>query len=370
MPPLLPKDIYEYMAKRVLGQREVLRLISVAVYKHVSGVKAGNILLVGNSGTGKTTIMKTIHRFYQEHEDMAPFRVMAVLNANILAGEEGDIRTGRLFTALEGAVKKQLGEDVDRETMLQGLQNATVCLDEVDKISARISGKSNPVGIALQQALLTILEGETIMVPVTVRENGQDVAIHLPVDTGKILFVCGGAFEELYDQVQALIVNRKDDRRLKETTEIQRTGEGEVRVTAVTRFKLVDYLRLSDMFTYGMLPQFLSRFSSMAILDDLSREDLVKILLEADDSPLRHCREFFSSMGIDLRITQEALDTIAEHALRNTRIGARALRELFSRIMADAEFDPFGQPRLQQTDKGRFLTIDRAMVQERLASRS
>jgi len=365
--PVLPKDIFEYMAKRVLGQREVLRLISVAVYKHVSGIRAGNILLVGNSGTGKTTIMKTIHRFYQEHDEMAPFRVMAVLNANILAGEEGDIRTARLFTALEAAVKKQLGEDVDRETMRLGLQNATVCLDEVDKISARISGKPNPVGIALQQALLTILEGETIMVPVTVTEDSREVATHVPVDTGKILFVCGGAYEELYDQIYSLIINRKDDRRLKETTELQRSAEGEVRVTAVTRFKLVDYLRLSDMFTYGMLPQFLSRFSSIAILDDLAREDLVQIMLAAEDSPLRHCREFFASMGIDLRVTQEALDMIAEHALRNTRIGARALREIFSRIMSDAEFDPFGQPKLQKTEQGHSLTIDRGMVQERLS---
>ena len=363
---ILPKDIYGFMAKRVLGQRDVLRLISVAVYKHVSGIRAGNLLLVGNSGTGKTTIMKTIHRFYLDHDEMAPFRVMAVLNANILAGEEGDIRTARLFTALEAAVKKQLGEDVDRETMRLGLQNATICLDEVDKISARISGKPNPVGIALQQALLTILEGETIMVPVTVLENGVEVATHVPVDTGKILFVCGGAFEELYDQVYGLIINRKDDRRLKETTELQRI-EGEVRVTAVTRFKLVDYLRLSDMFTYGMLPQFLSRFSSIPILDDLAKEDLVQIMLAAEDSPLRHCREFFASMGIDLRVTQEALDMIAEHALRNTRIGARALREIFSRIMADAEFDPFGQPKLQQAEKGHSLTIDKAMVQERLA---
>lgn len=364
---VLPKDIYQFMAGRVLGQQDVLRLISVAVYKHVSGVRAGNILLVGNSGTGKTTIMKTIHRFYLEHEELASFRVMAVLNANILAGEEGDIRTARLFTALEAAVKKQHGQDVDRETMRLGLQNATVCLDEVDKISARISGKPNPVGIALQQALLTILEGETIMVPVTVTEDGREVATHVPVDTGRMLFVCGGAFEELYDQVYGLIVNRKDDRRLKETTEIQRSGEGEVRVTAVTRFKLVDYLRLTDIFNYGMLPQFLSRFSSIAILDDLSRDDLVQIMLSAEDSPLRHCREFFASMGIDLRVTREALEMIAEHALRNTRIGARALREIFSRIMAEAEFDPFGQPRLHKDDKGHSLTIDRAMVQERLA---
>jgi ATP-dependent Clp protease ATP-binding subunit ClpX len=364
---ILPKDIFEFMAKRVLGQREVLRLIAVAVYKHVSGVRAGNILLVGNSGTGKTTIMKTIHRFYMEHDEMAAFRVMAVLNANILAGEEGDIRTARLFTALEAAVKKQLGGNVDRQTMQKGLQHATVCLDEVDKISARISGKPNPIGIALQQALLTILEGETIMVPVTVMEDGREVATHVPVDTSKILFVCGGAFEELYDQVYNLIVNRKDDRRLKETTELTRAGDGEMRVMSVTRFKLVDYLRLSDMFAYGMLPQFLSRFSSIAILDDLAREDLVQIMLSAEDSPLRHCREFFASMGIDLRVTQEALDMIAEHALRNTRIGARALRELFSRIMADAEFDPFGQLKLQKTEKGHSLTIDRAMVAERLS---
>lgn len=364
--PILPKDIHAFMAQRVLGQRDVLRLISVAVYKHVSGIRAGNILLVGNSGTGKTTIMKTIHRFYHEHDEMAPFRVMAVLNANILAGEEGDIRTARLFTALEAAVKKQLGENVDRETMRQGLQNATVCLDEVDKISARISGKPNPIGIALQQALLTILEGETIMVPVTVTENGQEVATHVPVDTGRMLFVCGGAFEELYDQVYSLIINRKDDRRLKETTELQRTMDGEVRVTAVTRFKLVDYMRLSDMFAYGMLPQFLSRFTSLAILDDLAKEDLVQILIAAQDSPLRHCRDFFASMGIELRVTQEALEMIAEHALRNTRIGARALREIFSRIMADAEFDPFGQPRLQKTEQGHSLTLDRAMVLEKL----
>ena len=364
--PVMPKDVFEFMSKRVLGQRDVLRQISVAVYKHIVGLRAGNMLLVGNSGTGKTTIMKTIHRFYQSQEELKDFRVMAVVNANILAGEEVDIRTARLFAALEAAVKKQMGEDVSAEQMRRSLESATVCLDEVDKISARISGKPNPVGIALQQALLTILEGETIMVPVTVMEDGQEVNTLIPVDSGKMLFVCGGAFEELYEQVYALIVNRKDDRRLKETTEIQRTSEGEVRVTAVTRFKLVDYVRLADFFTYGMLPQFLSRFSSVSILDELAKEDLVQILLAAEDSPLRHCREFFATMGIDLRITKEALEMIADHALRNTRIGARALREIFSRIMGDAEFDPFGQPRLVKTEEGQSLTIDKAMVLEKL----
>jgi ATP-dependent Clp protease ATP-binding subunit ClpX len=364
---ILPKEIFEFLSTMVLGQVDVLRLISVAVYKHISGIKAGNILLVGNSGTGKTTIMKTIQRFYLAHDQLQDFRVMAVVNANILSDEDGESNTARLFTALESAVKKQRGEDIGLEEMRRCLENATVCLDEVDKISARISGKPNPTGIALQQALLTVLEGETILVPATVTENGRKVAAHIPVDTGKMLFVCGGAFEELYNQVYSLIVNRKDDRRLKESTEIQRSGEGEVRVTSVTRFKLVDYLRLADMFEYGMLPQFLSRFNSIAVLDELRKEDLIQIMISAEDSPLRHSREFFGSMGIDLRITQEALEAIAEHALRNTRIGARALREIFSRLMREAEFDPFAQAKLQKTQSGQVLTIDRAMVAQRLA---
>lgn len=362
-----PRDIHDYLSARVLGQGDVLRLMSVSLYKHISGLKAGNVLFIGNSGTGKTTVMKTISQFYDDHAELERFRAMVILNANTLSAEiEGEDRATRLFRKIEARVKAMFGSKLSAAELGRYLENATVGVDEVDKISGRISGKANVEGITTQYALLTLLEGETTLYRTEVYENGQYVTADIPIDTGKLLFICGGAFEELYDQVYTLIVNRRDERRLKETSEVDRKPDGTVQVRTVVRFRIKEYLRLSDLFTYGMMPQFISRFGAIAIFEDLGREDLKRIMLSAADSPLRYSLDYFRHMGITLQLTAPALDLITEHALKNVRIGARALREVFNGLIANYEFDPSGTPRYAETPSGPTLTIDADAVAEYL----
>ncbi|MBN2432723.1 MAG: AAA family ATPase [Acidobacteria bacterium] len=354
-----PTDIYAYLSQKVLGQDDVLRPISVAVYKHINGISGGNILLIGNSGTGKTTIMKSIRQFYHDHAHLDRYRSMVVMNANTLVDEEGEVNTNRIFKNLEADVHNLLGPELNADTLRRYMEHATVCFDEVDKVSSRISGKVNVTGILIQQALLTILEGETVQYETVIYEGETSRRVKFPLDTSKFLFVCGGAFEELYDQVYTLVEEQKDERRLKQSN----LWDDEAgRMRKIIDFKLKNYLKLSDMFTYGMVPQFISRFSAIGILDDLSRDVLREIMLTAADSPLLHSRRFFESFDIELRLTGEALDKIATYAADNSRIGARALREVFTRIVARFEFDPFSSDLLREENGRKVLEIDRDTV--------
>jgi len=364
---LLPVDIDAFLAKRVLGQPDLLRRISVSLYKHIHGLPAPNVLLIGNSGTGKTTLMRAVTDFYDAHQELARFRVMVIINANTLSAEiEGEDRTTRLFRKLEAQAKVLFGSALSARELTEYLENATVCVDEVDKISGRVSGKPNVEGITTQYALLTLLEGEKFLYRATVVEDGREVEAELTLDTGRLLFVCGGAFEELYDQVYACLVNRRDDRRLREVSEVERKADGTVSVRTVTKFKLRDYLRLGDLFAYGMMPQFVSRFGSIAMLDDLGKEELLQIFLSAPNSPLRLCVDYFCHMGIALRLTKEAAVAVAEAAAKNSRIGARALREIFNGLIAPHEFDPYHSPLLQKSESGPSLVLDAQTVTQYL----
>ncbi len=360
---LLPTDIFDDLSQKVLGQDEVLKQISVSLYKHLHGVKWGNILLIGNSGTGKTTIMNSIFEFYRDHQGLEKFQTMAVLNANTLVDDTGDVNILRMFKNLEATVRNRLGTAVTPKALKEHIENATVCLDEIDKISARISGRPNVPGILIQQAILTILEGETIYLETSIIQDGKKKAVRIPVDTSKMLFVCGGAFEELYDQVYSIVESGKDGRKL-ETTYIwdDATGRPERRLI----FNLKDYMRIDDLFDYGMIPQFISRFSAIAILENLKKDSLKHILLHAADSPYVNAKNYFKTFDIDLQIAEDALEAIAGHAERNSRIGARALREVFNRIIADLQFDPFHSGQLTEKDEHWILPLDKKLVEQYL----
>lgn len=362
---LMPQDIYDHLASRVLGQEAALRAISVAVYKHVNRIGGARILMIGNSGTGKTTIMKAIEELYSSHESLAAFRAMTIMNARTLLNEAGDVDTFGIFRSLESRVAAMLGEKRPPQAVLSLMENATVCLDEIDKISGKVAGKPDVTGITLQQALLTLIEGERVLYRARVFADGAERIAKLPINTRNMLFVCGGAFEELYDQVYSRVENKEDERRLKEIRDYDK--QHGMKTTIL--FTLRDYLKLSDLFHYGMAPQFLSRFSSIAVLDDLGRETLQRILLHSADSPYLHSKAYFRTMGIDLQLTEGAVEAIVAHAAENTRLGARALREDFARVVVDMEFDPLGSPGLRETEHGgKALTIDAGMVAEKLAA--
>jgi len=355
----LPKKIHEFLHTKVLGQTEALEFISVAIYKHIHHQRAGNLLLIGNSGSGKTTIMNAIKAFYDSYEELKVFRIMVIMNANMLGGEdESDVQCLRLFKAVENKARSILGEEITAEQLKAYMENATICLDEVDKISSRIAGKVNVAGLAIQQALLTIMEGETVHYETTLKKNGIAELIKIPIDTRGLLFVCGGAYEELYDQVYSMVISKEDKRQLKPQMIIGR--EGKIRFES--RFSLKEFLKFEDLFRYGMVPQFISRFNAAVVLNNLNKENLKQIMLTAQDSPYCISRDYFQSMNIRLELTEEAFDLIAEDAEENSRIGARALREVFSRIITRFEFDPFDTGMLVQDGEKWILRIDENMV--------
>ncbi|MEW6080140.1 MAG: AAA family ATPase [Thermodesulfobacteriota bacterium] len=356
-----PKDIFAYLSRKVLGQDEVLKQISVSVFKHISGIKWGNIFLVGNSGTGKTTIMNSVFQFYRDHKELEAFQAMSVMNANTLVDDTGEVNLHRIFKDLEAGVRNRLGASVTARELKTHIENATVCLDEVDKISSKISGRTNVSGIVIQQALLTILEGETIYIETSVIQDGARRAVRIPVNTAKMLFICGGAFEELYNQVYAIVESGKNGRKLKETFVWDDATERPERKVI---FTLKEYLKIDDLFAYGMIPQFISRFSGTTVLENLKKDALKHILLTAVDSPYINAREYFQTFNIDLRLSDDALDLIAAHAETNSRIGARALREVFNKIIADIQFDPFASGLIEEKDGSRSLTVDKTLAKK------
>jgi ATP-dependent Clp protease ATP-binding subunit ClpX len=361
---LKPPDINEFLARRVIGQEESLRYVSVAIFKHLQGEKYGNLLLIGNSGTGKTTVMRGIEALYQEHEELQEHRVVLILNASTLATEEGAVDTSRLFHRLEERARQVLGSGATAEQIGRAMERATVCFDEVDKISGIVGGKPYVTGINIQQAMLTLLEGERVLHRMTALKDGVAESAAIWIDTGKMLFLCAGAFETLYDQVFARVTSAKSGVKLPTVTTYI---NGKIQIREY--FTLRHHFRPEDLFEYGMQPQFLSRFDNAVILEDLTAGTLSRIFRETDESVFQVSRSFFRNYAIDLEITDAAVQRIAEEAAKSSRIGARALKSVYGRIIKPFEYDPFSREEVQKNGGETFkLVIDEKVVGEALKS--
>ncbi len=350
--PLKPRDIFEELRKTVVGQDDAIRELAVAVVKHLVGQPAPNILLIGNSGTGKTTIMRAIEHFLSTYKGMSDYANVVRMNANVLAEEHqgyGRVVLGRLY---ENA-KRTLGGDAPRERLLASVEKGIVFIDEVDKIRAQVSGAPNVRGIVAQEALLTLMENEHV-------QFEADGTTHT-VNSSGVLFVAGGAFEELYESVLRRATIGQDVAPLQPVVVVSASGE----VREELPFHLRDYLKYEDLFRYGMTPQFTSRFESIVVLNDLAESDLAKIFVEPEGSIFRTSRDYFRRFGVDLHITRAALISIAWDASRQKRLGARALREIYRRVIRNIEFDPGAATR----DGNRVLTIDENMIKAAIASR-
>jgi len=353
-----PVEIHDELARRVIGQQEALRYVSVAIFKHLQGEKYGNLLLIGNSGTGKTTIMRGIEAMYAAYEELAEYRVVLIMNANTLATEDGAVDTSRLFSRLEERTRQVLGEKATAEQIGRSMERATVCLDEIDKVSGMIGGKPYVTGINIQQAVLTLIEGERVPHRITA-PNAEGIleSTTVWVDTGKMLFLCAGAFETLYDQVFKRVTSPKSGTKLPTITTYENG-----KITIREHFTLRHHFKPEDLFEYGMQPQFLSRFDNAVILEDLNAGLLSRIFAEPEDGVLRTSQNFFRKYGIELEITEQAVQKIAEEASKSSRIGARALKSVYGRIIKPFEFDPFSRPEVQQNGAGHRLVIDEGLV--------
>jgi ATP-dependent Clp protease ATP-binding subunit ClpX len=362
-----PSFVFDELRRGVLGQDDALRFVSVAVYKHTSGRVSGNILLIGNSGTGKTTIMNNVQRLYDTVPEYEPFRVMTILNANLLVdSDRTEFRPDRIFTAVEQRARLLLGEKPGPEELRQAIERATICIDEIDKMTSIVLDKANPIGVVLQQGLLTLMEGERVPYRTRAWVDGEEKQVVLEIDTERMMFVCGGAFEGLYDKVYLRVTKKGSGQRLK--AEAIRTADGQVRLEQ--RFSLAKYMKMTDLYAYGMVPQFMSRFDKVVLLRDLSVEVLKQILLKSWDSPFQRSKRFFETMNIDLEIEDLAAALIAEKASMESRTGARALRDIFLEIVNPLEFDPWSGGELESIGEGRWrLLLDADSVRESLRRR-
>jgi ATP-dependent Clp protease ATP-binding subunit ClpX len=357
---ITPIEIFDELHRGVLGQNTALRYASVAVYKHTTGKVPGNILLVGNSGTGKTTIMNNIQRMYHDVPEYRPFRAMTIINANLLVdAERMEFQPSRLMEAVEQRARVLVGPKPSPDELRETMERATICIDEIDKMSSIVAGKPNAIGVVLQQGLLTLMEGEVVTYKTYASENGEDKPVTLNIDTRHMMFICGGAFEGLYDQVYLRVINPASGEKLK--SQAVQMADGQVRIE--TRFSLVDFLKPEDLFEYGMVPQFMARFDNVVMLRELDVAVLKEILLHSLDSPFIRSKSYFEVMSIDLEIDDVAAAMIAETAELNIRTGARALRTVFNKIINRLEFDPWQHEGLEKTDDGHRLVITAEMAQ-------
>jgi len=335
---IMPPEIFSELRKGVLGQDAALRYVAVALFKHTTGKVPGNILLIGNSGTGKTTIMNNIQRLYHDLPEYRQFRAMTIINANLLVdGERMEFRPERLMAAVEQRARSLVGQNATADELCEAMERATICIDEVDKMSSIVAGKPNPIGVVLQQGLLTLMEGELVAYHTHAMVDGVERDLTLDINTRHMMFICGGAFEGLYDQVYLRVVAPGSGEKMK--SEAIQTADGEVRIE--TRFSLADFLKPEDLFEYGMVPQFMARFDNVVLLRELQVDVLKEILLNSVDSPYIRSQRYFEVMAIDLEIEDLAASLIAEQAGKNIRTGARALRTVFGKIINRLEYDPW-----------------------------
>ncbi len=355
-----PLEIDEFLKQDVIGQGEVLRFVSVAIFKHLQGERFGNLMLIGNSGTGKTTIMRSMEKLYSQHQEFQKYRVVIVMNANTFATDQGVIDTRALFENLEERARRILGKKATPEEIALHMEHATVCLDEIDKVSGVVGGKPYVTGINIQQALLTMIEGERVVWPI---KKADGTEFRADIHTGKMLFLCAGAFETLYDQVFKRVTSPTSRVKLPTETVVR---DGDVKIREY--FTLRHHFKLEDLFDYGMQPQFLSRFDNSIILEDLNSEMLAEIFVGPEDSVFRLSKAFFKKTGIELEIEDDAIRRVAESAAEARRIGARALKEVWGRIIKQYEFDPENRPEVKPEGNGFRLVIDDAIVLDALKS--
>ena len=327
-----PREIAEPLSRRVIGQARAVHEMAIALSKHLAGLSTGNILMVGASGSGKTTLMRAVEAFLAADAELATRSTVVRVHANVLAEQAAEGRSGQalLLRLLERA-RDQLGTDTPLEVLLERVSSGIAFIDEIDKIRARVGDRPNVDGIRAQEALLTLIENESV--PFTLPAWAGDERVR--IDSRKILFVCAGAFEGLYDAVYDRVTVGADRGSLQPVTVVH---EGEV--LQELQFDLRDWLRNEDLFDYGMTPQFLSRFDAFVLLESLGEEELVRIFLEAPDSSYHEARAYFDSHGVHLALSPAAVRRIAVAAAAQPRLGARALKEVFRRVIRDYEFDP------------------------------
>ena len=300
-PSIKPSSIVRYLDQYVIGQDEAKKIIAVAVYAHYkklarsqqdhTRITKSNVLLVGSSGTGKTLLCDTLSR---------------VLDVPFVTAEATSLAQTRYVNEEIEAILQRLVEQANGD--IGNAQHGIVYIDEIDKLKGTDAQPRSTSGESVQHALLKIMEGTGVKVG-----NAQYV------DTTNILFICGGAFVGL-DEIMS-----------------QTHGYGFVSMSKEDNQKILDRLnsrvKPTDLFTFGLIPEFTGRLPIVAHFQDLTRKMLIQIMVEPKDSIYGQFRDIFRNEGVELTIEQKVFEQIAEIAFEY-KTGARSLRGIFEELIA------------------------------------
>jgi len=328
-----PSQIYNFLNEYVIGQDSAKRTLSVAVYNHYKRnsasiasnveIQKSNILMIGSTGTGKTLFAQTLARVLD-----VPF---AIADATTLteAGYVGDDVESVLTRLLQNA-----NFDVERA------QRGIIYIDEIDKISRKSENPSltrDVSGEGVQQALLKLIEGTVANVPAGGGGRKHPGETTVQLDTSKILFICGGAF----DGLNKIIASRTSARAgIGFGAEVSDKAERE------DKDRLSD-VQSSDLVKFGIIPELIGRLPIVTTLQPLDEEALIKILTEPKNAIVKQYSAMLEMDGIKLTITKDGLQAIAKMAVER-KTGARGLRSILEKILLQPMFDAPDKKDLQE----------------------